>query len=210
MRFDARAAALVLVDLQRGFVDDDGFVACQGRDIRACRAAADHGVALARAARTAGMRVIWTRHVLRADYADGGLLVTEIRPRLGGLGALKRGTPDVELYDGAEVLPGDCVVDKPRYSAFFGTDLDVLLAANGIRSLVVGGVTTSMCVESTVRDAAQRDMRTFVVREACADFDAPRHEASLSAIAFGFGRVVGLDAMTAAIAAGAGEFAGEG
>ncbi|KAF0118150.1 MAG: nicotinamidase-like amidase [Xanthobacteraceae bacterium] len=145
MRFEAREAALVLIDPSRR--------------------AADRCVALARAARAGGMRVIWTRHVLRADYADGGLLVTEIRPRLGELGALKRGTPDIELYAGAEVDPTDIVVDKPRYSAFFGTDLDVILAASGIRSLVIGGVTTSMCVETTARDAAQRDIRTFVVRE---------------------------------------------
>lgn len=206
MRFEAREAALVLIDLQRGFVDDDGFVAVQGHDVSASRQAADRCVALARAARAGGMKVIWTRHVLRPDYADGGLLVTEIRPRLGELGALKRGTPDIELYAGAECEPGDIVVDKPRYSAFFGTDLDVILAANGIRSLVLGGVTTSMCVETTARDAAQRDMRTFVVREAVADFDQARHEASLSAIAFGFGRVVGIDAMTAAIGSGAADF----
>jgi len=206
MRFEAREAALVLIDLQRGFVDDDGFVAVQGRDVSASRRAADRCVALARAARAGGMKVIWTRHVLRADYADGGLLVTEIRPRLGELGALKRGTPDIELYGGAEVDPSDIIVDKPRYSAFFGTDLDVILAANGIRSLVIGGVTTSMCVETTARDAAQRDIRTFVVREAVADFDQARHDASLSAIAFGFGRVVGIDAMTAAIAGGTADF----
>jgi ureidoacrylate peracid hydrolase len=206
MRFDRREAALVLIDLQRGFVDEDGFVALQGRDVSASKRAADRGVALARAARAAGMKVIWTRHVLRADYADGGLLVTEIRPRLGELGALKRGTPDIELYEGAEVDPADWIIDKPRYSAFFSTDLDMLLAANGIRSLVLGGVTTSMCVETTARDAAQRDIRTFVVREAVADFDEARHQASLSAIAFGFGRVVGIDAMTAAMAGGTADF----
>lgn len=206
MRFDRREAALVLIDLQRGFVDEDGFVALQGRDVSASKRAADRGVALARAARAAGMKVIWTRHILRADYADGGLLVTEIRPRLGELGALKRGTPDVELYEGAEVDPSDWIIDKPRYSAFFSTDLDMLLAANGIRSLVLGGVTTSMCVETTARDAAQRDIRTFVVREAVADFDEARHQASLAAIAFGFGRVVGIDAMTAAMAEGSAEF----
>ncbi|MDP2802137.1 MAG: isochorismatase family cysteine hydrolase [Phreatobacter sp.] len=206
MRFDRSEAALVLIDLQRGFVDAEGFVAIQGRDVSASRQAADRCVALARAARAAGMRVIWTRHVLRADYADAGLLVTEIRPRLGQLGALKRGTADVELYSGAEVHPSDIIVDKPRYSAFFGTDLDVIFAANGIRSLVLGGVTTSMCVETTARDAAQRDMRTFVVREAVADFDQARHDAALSAIAFGFGRVVGLDAMAEAMAEGTAEF----
>lgn len=206
MRFETARAALVLVDLQRGFVDPDGFVARQGRDVTACAAAAGRALALARTARAAGLPVIWTRHVLRADHADGGLLVTELRPRLGELGALKRGTADVELMEGAEPAASDWIIDKPRYSAFFGTSLDVLLAANRIDQLIVCGVTTSMCVESTVRDAAQRDLRCFVVREAVADFDAARHEASLAAIAFGFGRVVGANAITAAIGAGVADF----
>jgi ureidoacrylate peracid hydrolase len=104
------------------------------------------------------------------------------------------------------VEPGDFVLDKPRYSAFFGTSLDMLLAARGIRALMVGGVTTSMCVESTVRDAAQRDIRTFVLRDAVADFDAARHAASLSAMAFGFARVFETGAAADAIAAGMAEF----
>ncbi len=206
MRFEAARAALLLVDLQKGFVDADGFVAAQGRDVGACRAAALSGIALARTARAAGLPVAWTRHVLRADYADAGLLVTELRPRLGELGALKRGTPDVALMDGADPDPADWIIDKPRYSAFLGTDLDVLLASNRIDSLIVAGVTTSMCVETTVRDAAQRDIRVFVPREAVADFDPARHEASLSAIAFGFGRVVAQADLEAAIRAGQGEF----
>ena len=80
--------------------------------------------------------------------------------------------------------------------------LAVVLAARGIRALMVGGVTTSMCVESSVRDAAQRDIRTFVVREAVADFDPDRHAASLRAMAFGFARVIGANEAAAAIAAG--------
>ena len=206
MRFDRATAAIILIDLQRGFLDQDGFVAAQGRDVTACRQAADRATELAEIARSSGMKVIWTRHVLRADYADAGLLVTELRPRLGELGALKRGTPDIELYSGARPMDTDWIVDKPRYSAFFGTDLDMLLAANGVRSLIITGVTTSMCVESTARDAAQRDMRTFVPREAVADFDRARHDASLEAIAFGFGRVVEHAALKQAIVTGTGEF----
>ena len=80
------------------------------------------------------------------------------------------------------------------------------LAARGIRALMVGGVTTSMCVECTVRDAGQRDIRTFVVREATADFDPGRHAASLDAMAFGFARVIGLDAAVDAIEAGEATF----
>lgn len=206
MRFRRDEAALLLVDLQRGFLHPEGFVAAQGRDVSACAAAARTGYALAAAARTAGMPVIWTRHVLRADHADGGLLTTELRPRLGEIGALACGSADVEIPEEAGVDPADTVLDKPRYSAFFGTALDVVLAARGIRALMVVGVTTSMCVESTVRDAAQRDIRTFVVRDAVADFDASRHAASLAAMAFGFARVIDASAAMESIAAGEGLF----
>ncbi|WP_137127283.1 cysteine hydrolase family protein [Roseomonas sp. HF4] len=202
MRFRRGEAALLLVDLQRGFLHPEGFVAAQGRDVSACTEAARHCYALAHAARAVGMPVIWTRHVLRADHADGGLLTTELRPRLGEIRALAKGSADVEIPAEAGVEPADFVLDKPRYSAFFGTVLDIALAARGIRALMVGGVTTSMCVESSVRDAAQRDIRTFVVREAVADFDAERHEASLRAMAFGFARVIGANHATDAMASG--------
>ncbi|WP_439598657.1 cysteine hydrolase family protein [Falsiroseomonas sp.] len=206
MRFRRGEAALLLVDYQRGFLDPQGFVAAQGRDVSACAEAARQGYALARTARAAGMPVIWTRHVLRADHADGGLLTTELRPRLGELRALAAGSADIEIPDEAGVQPGDVVLDKPRYSAFFGTALDVVLATRGIRALMVGGVTTSMCVESSVRDAAQRDLRCFVVRDAVADFDEARHAASLSAMQFGFARVIGANQAAVAIAAGEADF----
>ena len=206
MRFRRAEAALLLVDYQRGFLHPDGFVARQGRDVSTCAAAARQGYALARAARAAGMPVIWTRHVLRPDHADGGLLVTELRPRMGQLKALARGTPDVEIPEEAGVAPEDFVLNKPRNSAFFGTMLDVVLASNGIRALMVGGVTTSMCVECSVRDSAQRDIRTFVVRDACADFDQRRHDAALESMAFCFARVIGANEAASAIAAGEAEF----
>jgi ureidoacrylate peracid hydrolase len=189
MRFRRSEAALLLVDLQRGFLDERGFGAFQGRDVSACARAASNCATLAVAARAAGVPVVWTRHVLRADHSDGGLLTTELRPRLAELRALAAGSADVAIPDHLGVAPEDVVLDKPRYSAFLGTALDVTLAARGVRALMVGGVTTSMCVESTVRDAGQRDIRTFVVR----------HEASLDAMAFGFARIVSLTAALAAL-----------
>jgi len=125
----------------------------------------------------------------RADYADGGVLVHLLRPGIKRIGGLRWGTPDVELVDDVAVVEGDLVIDKPRYSSFYATGLDAALRAMDIRTLIVGGVTTSMCVESTVRDAGQRDYETWVLRDACGDFDADRHVAALEAMAFGFARV---------------------
>lgn len=206
MKFEARKAAIVLVDLQKAFLNDDGFVALQGRDVSTCRAAALQGVALAEQARAAGMKVIWLRYMLRPDYADAGVLIDEIRPNVKRVGGLKSDAPDSALIDEAKVAPQDHVIDKTRYSGFIGTPLERLLRTHGVSQLVVGGVTTSMCVESTVREAGQLDYRVFVAREACGDFDQARHEASLKAMEFGFARVVGGNELAAAFARGDAEF----
>lgn len=190
MQFSARRAALLLVDLQRAFCSPDGSLARQGRDVSACLAAARQALVLLPAARAVPLPVLWTRMCFRPDYADGGLLVHELRPGLKDHGALQDGSPDAELLPEAQLRPEDLLLAKQRYSAFHGTLLDALLRARGIDTLLVAGVTTSMCVESTVRDAAQRDFRCFVVADACGDFAADRHAAALQAMAFGFAVVL--------------------
>jgi ureidoacrylate peracid hydrolase len=157
---------------------------------------------LADAARAKGIPVIWTKIALRPDYADGGLMIHEIRPGLKEAGGIKAGTDDAALLPEAVVASEDYVIDKPRNSAFFSSGLESLLHALDIRCLMMGGVTTSMCVESTARDAGQRDYRTFVVRDACGDFAEARHDASLEAIAFGFGRVISHNEALSALDAG--------
>ena len=190
MKLDTKRSAFIAIDLQQAFCTINGSVARQGRDITPCRDAALRCVELADAARANGIPVIWTRIALRPDYADGGLMINEIRPGLKEVGGIKAGTDDAALIDEAVVAPEDFIIDKPRNSAFFSSGLESLLHALDVRCLVMGGVTTSMCVESTARDSGQRDYRTFVVRDACGDFAQDRHDASLSAIEFGFGRVI--------------------
>ena len=183
-----RRSALLLIDLQRAFCDRDGSMAAQGRPIEAMSEAARQCQALAQAAHRQGTPVIWTRMMFAPDYSDGGML-TRLRPGLEKIGALRRGEPDVELSALVRVETGDLIVDKPRYSALIGTGLADILQERAIGRVVIGGVTTSMCVESTARDLAQRDFEVAVIEEACGDFDAGRHAASLAALAFGFGRV---------------------
>jgi ureidoacrylate peracid hydrolase len=202
MKFDASRAAFLAIDLQQAFCTNTGSVAAQGRDITPCRDAAFRCVALANAARAKGIPVIWTKIALRPDYADGGLMIHEIRPGLKEAGGIKAGTDDAALISEAVVAPEDFVVDKPRNSAFFSSNLESLLHALDVRCLMMGGVTTSMCVESTARDAGQRDYRTFVVRDACGDFAQARHDAALDAIAFGFGRVISHNEALATMDAG--------
>jgi ureidoacrylate peracid hydrolase len=183
---------LLLVDLQKAFCDADGSMAAQGRDIGAMREAAIRCSGLAREARALDVPVIWTRMAYRPDYLDGGRLVWELRPNLRRIGAMRGDSPDAELSDGVATESVDVVIVKPRYSALYATALEAQLRALGVERVVVGGVTTSMCVETTVRDLSQRDYETHVIGEACADFDAERHRASLAAIAFGFAPVVDL------------------
>ncbi len=206
MKFDASRAAFLAIDLQQAFCTGTGSVARQGRDITPCRDAALRCIELADAARRNGIPVIWTKIALRPDYADGGLMIHEIRPGLKEAGGIKAGTDDAALIAEAVIAPEDFVVDKPRNSAFFSSSLESLLHALDVRCLMMGGVTTSMCVESTARDAGQRDYRTFVVRDACGDFAQARHDAALDAIAFGFGRVISGNEAFAALDAGEADF----
>lgn len=181
---------LLLVDLQNAFCSPTGDLARRGRDISAMQAAARSCARLAVAARAAAVPVIWTRMMLRPDYADGGLMTSELLPHLRTSGALQRGSLDVEIAPELAVAAGEDVIDKPRNSALFGTALEVHLHARRIERVIVGGVTTSMCVDTTVRDLGQRDFATFVVQEAVGDFDQSRHEAALAVLAFGFARVI--------------------
>ena len=187
-----RRPLLLLIDLQRAFCDFDGSMAAQGRPIDAMREAARNCQTLADLAHDCGIPVAWTRMMFKADYSDGGM-VTRLRPGLVKAGALRFGTPDVELCSLVSAGPSDILIDKPRYSSVLDTDLESYLRRSHIGRVIVGGVTTSMCVETTVRDLFQRDFETAVIEDACADFDQPRHAASISAMAFGFARIFSLN-----------------
>ena len=163
-----------------------GSMARQGRDISACVAAARKCNQLAAVARAAGIAVIWTRYCVRPDYRDGGWYTRELRPNLRANEALRSDRSDSNLWGELTVAPEDFVIEKPRMSSFYATSLEAILRGESITTLFVAGVTTSMCVESTVRDASQRDYRTYVVADACADFANERHQPSLDAMKFGF------------------------
>lgn len=165
-------------------------MARQGRPIEDLRRAAQICDALANDLRAAGVTVVWTRMVFARDYADGGELIRAIRPNLARIGALRRGSGDEELSSVVTPQPQDIIIDKPRFSALVSTELENLLRSGGYRRVIVCGITTSMCVESTVRDIGQRDFETYVVEDGCADFDAERHRASMQAMEFGFARII--------------------
>ena len=200
MRLERDSTALMVIDMQNGFCTQGGSFARMGLDISMGRKAIDGCRALAQGARAAQVPVIFTRYVYRADYRDGGVLLQELMPAIADAGSLVEGTWDAEIVEELTPETGDFIVDKNRYSAFYGTRLEPMLTSMGIRSLVVCGVTTNMCVETTVRDAMQRDYRAFVVRDATGEVDPQRHEFALQTMAFGFGRVVDVAAVVGAFA----------
>ena len=189
----ADRTALLVIDMQNGFCHPDGSFAGLGLDVSMCNAAIAGCRRLVEAAHAAGVPVIYTRYVYRADYKDGGVLVQEIMPALGSSGSLAAGSWDAELVDELPAGTDDFVIDKNRYSAFYGTGLEPVLTSLGVRNLVMAGVTTNMCVETSARDASQRDYRVFVVSDATGELDAARHEMALATLGFGFGAVVAAD-----------------
>jgi ureidoacrylate peracid hydrolase len=189
--------ALLVIDMQNGFCHPDGSFAAMGFDVLALRTAISGCAELIAAARRAGVPVIFTRYVYERGYADAGVTNRELFPAIRQHNGLLAGSWDADLLTELPAGDDDVIVDKSRYSAFYGTRMEPLLRGQGIRSLVVCGVTTSMCVETTVRDASQRDYRTFVVADATAEFTAQRHQHALDTIRYGFGWVVDSSLVTA-------------
>jgi ureidoacrylate peracid hydrolase len=183
-------AALLVIDMQNGFCLAGGSCARVGLPVERLSTAIEPCARAVRAARRARVPVIFTRYVYRADFRDGGFLVNEKLPALREQAALVTGTADAELLSAFAPQPEDFVLDKNRPSAFYATPLETWLHGLGARELVVCGVTTNVCVETTVRDASQRDYRTFVVQDAVAEYDEERHRASLRAMDMLFAHLI--------------------
>ncbi len=185
--------AVLVVDMQRAFFDNNDSLGQAGVDVTPLRAAIPGTKRLIADARAAGVPVIYTRYVYHEGMADFGPIrgvKAEERVAANSLGA---GEPEIEIIDELAPLPGEIVIDKSRPSAFYGTRLEPVLTGLGIRNLVICGVTTNICVETTARDAGQRDYGTYVVRDAVAEFTPERNHYALFAIDWSFGQTVMLD-----------------
>jgi nicotinamidase-related amidase len=184
---DPRHAALVLVDMQRDFLDPDGALGRLGVDLRMYPAMRPRLARLLHAAREAGVLVVHVQMTTlpgRASDSPAQLrfnLRMHAAVRAGGpaLRYAQLGTPGREFVEEFQPLPDEFVVPKWRSSAFFGTNLDLLLRSNGIQSVLVTGCTTEGCVESTARDALFSDYYVVVVEDCVASDDPRQHEASL-------------------------------
>jgi nicotinamidase-related amidase len=135
---------------------------------------------------------------LRPDYKDAGLL-GEVYPALKESGAMVVGTRDWEIADELKPTPEDVILDKQRYSSFYNTNLEVLLRGLGVTLLVVTGVTTNICVESTIRDAFFRDFKVTVIEDCVGAVDELMQQGPLHSVRYGFGDVMMSDEFIAAI-----------
>jgi nicotinamidase-related amidase len=154
------STALVNVDMQNCFVENSPFAAPRAQEIlpRINR--------LAEVCRRNGALVIHTLHVVRSDGSNIGVM-GEIIPAVRE-GVISKGNPQAELHHGVVVEHDDITLEKPRYGAFHGTDLELILRDRGIDTLIITGIATNVCCETTAREAAVRDFHVFFLSDATA------------------------------------------
>jgi len=175
MRVDAAASALLVIDMQRFFLDPASpTFTCGGP------AALPAVKRLMSAFRAAGRPVIFTRHVHHPNGLDLGIMDWWWE------GKCLEGSEASEIHPQLKPLAGEKVVLKHRYSAFYDTDLETVLRCLKIKDLVVSGIMTNLCCESTARDAYFRDYRVFIPADGTGTITEEMHLASLLNLAFGF------------------------
>ena len=170
--FEPATCALVIIDMQRDFVDPGGFGEALGNDVSLLRRAIAPTQKVLAAARATGLFVVHTREGHRPDLADlppSKKLRGKLKNGIGDAGPmgriLVRGEYGHDIIDELKPAAGEPVVDKPGKGAFHATDLDAMLKNRGIRQLVVCGVTTEVCVNTSVREANDRGYDCLVLED---------------------------------------------
>ena len=190
LEFDPATTALVIIDMQRDFVMPGGFGEALGNDVKQLQVTIAPTKAILEGARKAGMLVIHTREGHRPDLSDcppSKLVRGKGKVRIGDPGPMGRILVRGEI--GHDIVPelypiaGEVMIDKPGKGAFFATDLELILRDRAIKTLIVCGVTTEVCVNTTVREANDRGFRCIVPSDCCGSYFPEFHEVGLKMIA---------------------------
>jgi biuret amidohydrolase len=189
LAIDVDRTAVVIIDMQRDFLEPGGFGETLGNDVSLLGAAVKPCAALLEMARARHMLIVHTREGHRADLSDAPRAKVERgdpRLRIGALGPmgriLVRGEPGHDIIPALYPRAGESVVDKPGKGAFYATDLQLILQNRAVDTLVVCGVTTEVCVHTTVREANDRGYRCIVPGDCCASYFPEFHEMGLRMI----------------------------
>ena len=184
--FDLESTAFIIIDMQRDFLYPGGFGAALGNDISTTSAIIPQVQKVLEKVRERGMFVIHTREGHRADLSD----VPPSKMKRGGdigkpgpMGRiLVRGEYGHDIVDELKPIEGEPIIDKPGKGSFYKTALELILQNKGIKSLLVAGVTTHVCVQTTIREANDRGFECLMLEDCCAAFDLKDHEDSIRMI----------------------------
>jgi nicotinamidase-related amidase len=191
-------AALVVVDMQRDFVAPTGACAKAGDDMTAISAMTGRLRFLIESARRHELLIVYVRSIYDPVYLAENLVEQFDRRGLKDFCSALSSGSDFADGIGPSGAPNEVVVTKHRFSAFSGTSMDLVLRSNGIKTLVMTGVATDVCVESTARDAFSNNYRVVLAEDCMTGFSAERHQASLSVLLRSFGTVASSSDITAA------------
>jgi nicotinamidase-related amidase len=174
--------ALLVVDMQNGFCHPEGSFTRIDMGLEGAAEAVHHAAIAVAQARRAGIPVVFTRHLYRPGRADEGVALKQNSPALAGIDGLEAGTWDAEVVAELGCGPRDLIVDKVRFDAFQWTSLEPLLRGLGVDELVVCGVVTNICVETTIRSAFMRDFPVILLADCCAAQTRRLHELSVEVL----------------------------
>ncbi len=196
-RLDTDRAALVVIDMQRDFVEPGGFGASLGNDVSRLQAIVPTVSRLIAFFREKGWPVAHTRECHLADLSDcppAKRLRGGVSPRIGDAGPmgrlLIRGEPGASIIPECAPLPGEIVIDKPGKGMFHATDIDRVLRDGGVDQLVFAGVTTEVCVQTSMREANDRGYECLLVEDATESY-FPEFKAATLAMIAAQGAIVG-------------------